>query len=276
MIPAPGTQRPKNDLATLEHPFFALKAGDTAMREYAHGGYTLTVMPNANAGGMPTVFDKDLLIYCMTKIMERRNRGEETDAEVSFVPRDFLRYCRRNTGGRGYRELEAALARFTSTYVETNIPTRGVKPDLTAPPGSKRRGFTLIQSHVVEGSDRITVTLCPWLFNAALAQEVLTINPDYFDLRKPLERRFYEIARKHCGLKGRWTVSLATLFKKSGAGGTLKLFRSRIRKGGTLILVDYLMDYAPETDRAIFYHRHAGGQAKKLARLSLEPSLPGF
>ncbi|MCA9184408.1 MAG: replication initiator protein A [Pirellulaceae bacterium] len=30
---------------------------------------------------------------------------------------------------------------------------------------------------------------------------MLTLHRDYFRLRKPLERRVYEIARKHCGPK---------------------------------------------------------------------------
>ncbi len=34
---------------------------------------------------------------------------------------------------------------------------------------------------------------------AIKAHEVLTLPPDYFRLRKPTERRIYEIARKHCG-----------------------------------------------------------------------------
>ncbi|WP_443019818.1 replication initiator protein A [Sphingobium sp. CAP-1] len=30
---------------------------------------------------------------------------------------------------------------------------------------------------------------------------MLTLNRRYFRLRKPLERRLYEIARKHCGFR---------------------------------------------------------------------------
>ena len=31
------------------------------------------------------------------------------------------------------------------------------------------------------------------------SNEVVTISNDYFRLRRPLERRLYEIGRKHCG-----------------------------------------------------------------------------
>jgi hypothetical protein len=42
----------------------------------------------------------------------------------------------------------------------------------------------------------------------------LTLNRDYFRLRKPIERRIYEIARKHCGRKKEWSIGLALLHKK--------------------------------------------------------------
>jgi hypothetical protein len=45
---------------------------------------------------------------------------------------------------------------------------------------------------------------------------VLSINPAYFDLTGGLERRLYEIARKHVGRQTEWKVSLLQLAKKCG------------------------------------------------------------
>jgi plasmid replication initiation protein len=56
-----------------------------------------------------------------------------------------------------------------------------------------------------------------------LAKSVLTLSRDYFRLRKPLERRIYELARKHCGRQRNGVSSVDTLLKKSG---------SAIRRGG--------------------------------------------
>jgi hypothetical protein len=39
-------------------------------------------------------------------------------------------------------------------------------------------------------------------------KEVLTLHRDYFRLRKPLERRMYELARKHCGQQATWSICL--------------------------------------------------------------------
>ena len=50
-----------------------------------------------------------------------------------------------------------------------------------------------------------------WLYNAVQSKEVLTINRDYFRLSGGLERRLYELARKHCGHQPEWSVSIDTL-----------------------------------------------------------------
>jgi plasmid replication initiation protein len=60
------------------------------------------------------------------------------------------------------------------------------------------------------------VTLSDWVFNAINAREVLTLHRNYFRLRKPLERRLYEIARKHCGQAREWRIGLAKLKVKCG------------------------------------------------------------
>src|SRR3546814_10297510 len=49
----------------------------------------------------------------------------------------------------------------------------------------------------------VEVRLSDWVFNAIRSNEVLTLNRQYFRIRKPLARRLYEIARKHCGWPGK-------------------------------------------------------------------------
>ena len=74
-------------------------------------------------------------------------------------------------------------------------------------------------------------------------QEVLTLHRDYFRLREPLERRVYEIARKHCGQR----VGLPTLLKKTGSQSPLKRFRQMICN---LVAYDHLPDYSVTFDDA--------------------------
>lgn len=47
---------------------------------------------------------------------------------------------------------------------------------------------------------------------------------------KPLARRLYEIARKHCGHQASWRISLPLLQTKSGSRSSLREFRRAVRR----------------------------------------------
>ena len=86
----------------------------------------------------------------------------------------------------------------------------------------------------------VMVTLSEWIFRAVEAKSVLTLSRDYFTLRKPLERRIYELARKHCGRQPEWRVSVTTLHKKAGSAAPLRVFRAALRR---MMVDDLLPDY---------------------------------
>ena len=105
----------------------------------------------------------------------------------------------------------------------------------------------------------IQVKLSDWFYNALLGREVLTISEDYFRLRKPIERRIYELARKHCGKQKKWGVGLKLLRKKTGASSPMKEFRRMIHK---IVETDHMPDYslsfdADERDKLIVQPREA-------------------
>ncbi len=113
------------------------------------------------------------------------------------------------------------------------------------------RGFGLIESWEILRHSRqgrmisVSVTLSEWLFQAVLSKAVLTLSRDYFRLRKPLERRVYELARKHCGRQPEWRVSVETLLKKSGSASPRRVFRAMLR---AMIEADHLPDYRMEEE----------------------------
>ena len=83
--------------------------------------------------------------------------------------------------------------------------------------------------------------------------EVLTLHRDYFRLRKPLERRIYELARKHCGQQDEWSISLELLKKKCGSASEDYEFRRLV---GTICKEDAQHNHMPDyalTLRAITY-----------------------
>lgn len=158
-----------------------------------------------------------------------------------------------------------ALSRLSGTRIETNIETKNI---------SERRGFGLIDSwKIVErsGDNRmvaVEVTIPEWLYRSIEAKNVLTLNRNYFRLRKPLDRRIYEIARKHCGAQPRWSVSLSKLYLKSGSQDKVFKFRAAVKK---LIDEDPLPDYRvtlnSETDIVTFYSRGSKGNQMQIKDL---------
>ena len=107
-------------------------------------------------------------------------------------------------------------------------------------------GFGLIESWQIVRRTRagrmvsVSVTLSDWLYRAVLAKSVLTLSREYFGLRKPLERRLYELCRKHCGRQAVWRVSVETLLKKSGSSSPRRVFRAMLRE---IISSDRIPDY---------------------------------
>lgn len=228
----------KDDLASMEHPIFALKSGDTRVRNYEHNGNTLTVEPPAR--GCATMHDKDVWIYCISALMSAKNRGIEINRTIRFTVYDYLVSTNRHTGNYEYKQLQASLSRLAGTRIITNIKTGGF---------IEHRNFGLLDSFLIvrkdENDDKspmiaIEVTLPDWLFRSIEAKQVKTISADYFRLRKPLDRRIYELCAKHCGKQKEWHISLETLHKKSGSIATLRRFRQAIKE---LVASNDLPDY---------------------------------
>ncbi|CRB50028.1 Replication initiator protein A [Salmonella enterica subsp. enterica serovar Typhi] len=87
-----------------------------------------------------------------------------------------------------------------------------------------------------------------WLMRAIETDQVVTISHDYFRLRRPLERRLYEIARKHCGSSPKWQIGLANLQNKTGSNAPIKRFRHNLRDYHAL-RADWLTFAQEETAR---------------------------
>jgi plasmid replication initiation protein len=232
---------PKDDMATMEHPVFSLATRpDLRVLRYAHNGTEITVTPSVR--GLATIHDKDILIYCVSQLMAALNAGRAVGRHLTLVAHDLLAATRRETSGDAYRRLRDAFERLAGTRITTNIAQGGLETT---------RGFGLIDGwEIVRRSQSgrmlsVSVTLSEWLWRAVLAKSVLTLSRDYFGLRRPLERRLYELARKHCGRQEEWRVSVEVLLKKSGSNSPRRVFRAMLRE---IIAADPLPDYTLAED----------------------------
>src|SRR5271156_1334662 len=204
----------KDLIPQMEHPFYSLsKKPETTVRRYEHNGNWLQITPSVK--GLATIYDKDILIYCISQLMEKLKRNEPVGHRVRITSHDLLVFTNRGTAGKDYHALCEALDRLAGTRIKTNIRTGDEE---------QTDSFGLIDAasirrkHGLDGRLlSVEIKLSEWVFNAIKGQEVLTLHPDYFRLRKPLERRIYELARKHCGKQDEWSISLELLKKKCGS-----------------------------------------------------------
>ncbi len=214
----------KVDVLSCDVPLFALTS-TRDLRVYERDGASVKIKPTAD--GAATVFDKDLWIYCIGQLVAGKNRDE--DALDRFIELDVQGYLR-TTGRVAYRlgveRLKDSLRRLKGTIVETNVYTSKIRQE---------ESFGLLDEYqyIESANGEITglrVVLPDWVWRSIEKLEVLSIPPGYFDLRKALERRLFEIGRKHCGTKLKWSISLEILRDKAGSVHDLKGFKRQIKE----------------------------------------------
>jgi hypothetical protein len=243
---------PKSDIASMEHPLFTLSTKpDMTPRRYEMNDKWIELRPSSL--GLATVFDRDILIYCISQCMAALNEGRPIHRTMRLSAHDVLKATNRDTSDKGYAGFKAALTRLRSTEIQTNITTGGVEQweifgfiDAAKTLRKSREGRMMA----------VEVTLSDWLFNAIDANrgEILTISPRYFQLRKPLERRLYEIARKSCGTKNRMLrYGMEKLRIKTGSQSTPKEFRRMVKAIVDMnIEKNHIPDYIFELDGDLF------------------------
>lgn len=230
---------PKGDMSSMEHPVFSLSTKpDMRPRRYERGGNWIEISPSRH--GLATVHDRDVLIYCISQCMAALNEGRKVVRTMRFKAYDLLVATNRQTSGRGYDLLKDALRRLQGTQIETNLRQGGKE---------YFKVFGLIESAEIVRETRegrmldVEITLSDWVFDAIENNHILTLNRRYFLLRKPLERRLYELARKHCGQQPEWRIGLDTLREKCGSGSSVKEFKRLV---GKIIEDDSEYDYMPD------------------------------
>ena len=241
----------KDDMASMEHPVFSLTTHiDKRLLRYEHNGNTLTIKPGYD--GLPTIHDKDILIYCASHLRAAITSGEAPSRTVRFTAYDFFTSIGRSVSGDSYERFRESLRRLSGTRIETNIKTGRVRIE---------EGFGLIDVWRAVKEDvtgrviAVEIELSKWLYSAILSNELLTVSPDYFNLRKPMERRIYEIARKHCGDQERFKIGLEKLQLKIGTRAPPRKLRAQVRE---IVTDNHLPDYEialSDDDQVTFTNR---------------------
>ena len=264
----------KDIMPQMEHPFYSLsKKPEMAPRRYENNGNWLEVIPSYK--GLATIYDKDILIYCISQLVEKLKANLPVSSRVRITSYDLLLFTNRGTSGRDYYALSEAIDRLAGTRIKTNIRTGDEEQEDNF---GLINAATIRRKHGLNGRLLwVDIDLSEWVMNAVKAQEVLTLHRDYFRLRKPIERRIYELARKHCGRQPTWKISLDLLLKKCGSQSPINRFRHMLKNiAEHNHLPDYRVSFDEETDQVTFHNRETwNDHTPRLANGAAElPALP--
>jgi len=258
----------RDEILAMELPLFALSKIPevwTEPRTYTRKNGRGTVTVACSSHGAATIHDYDLLIYCVSYIADMLKRRQRPSRSLAIDVADLLRKTGRGHGRKDYESIPGMLDRLCGTRLKTDIPTNGVL---------QLDGFGLIESYrIVLQKERVgtrknrktgkeepcvfvrvlkfIVTLSEWFYNSARHEgHILDVDPAYFSLDSGIERRLYQIARRHCGTdKALWKIDIELLAKKTGTKRELFKFREDIR-------------HAIRDDRLPGYHIALDSQAK--------------
>ena len=175
--------KPKDDMASMEHPVFSLSIKpDMRELEYTSAqGNRVRIVPSGV--GLATIMDKDILLFCISKLMADKQTGKTITPVVEATAHEIMIATNWQTNDDSYRRFENALLRLRGTTIVTDVKTGGT---------IQSKGFGLIEEWETIRKDahgnatpfgrqsRVSIRLSDWTFRAIQANEVLTIDRRYF------------------------------------------------------------------------------------------------
>jgi plasmid replication initiation protein len=273
-VPRLGDVPLKDQRELMERPFFSLsKRKRLKPIEYASPDGDVWVHVSANPRfGIATIWDADILVWATSRLNQLRQTGaNEIPRTIHTTAYDLLTAIRRDTGGKGYKELQAALGRLQATVIETSLRT---------PKRDKHAQFGWLDEWAMEsdpqtGAPRgLSITLSDWVYQGLIRDRaLLTLHPDYFTLSGGVERAIYRIARKHAGDQaGGWVCRVSVLHDKTGSESPLKQFAYLLKRiVANNDLPDYDLAFTTTKDNASairFVRRDADAKARIKAELA--------
>lgn len=261
----------KDDMATMEAPLFSLSTKpDMDTWKWISPDKKKWIEVTPSSIGRATIHDKDLLIYLTSQLMAAMNDAARCGTSIPgrrirFTLHDFLIATGRDTAGKSYTSVESTIDRLSGTRLKTNIEMGNI--DRRSTFGLIERADYIIETDV-KGNKRmksIEISLSEWMYRALEQKKILTITPHYFTLRKPLEKRLYELARKHVGEQAEWLIKEDNLRAKTGSKANIREFRRMLK---AIIYDDSVPDYRmfmQKSDKGENIVRFYQKSAKKLA-----------
>ena len=229
----------RDEREAMSAPLVSLSKRKRTLIEWqGPSGQSVTVSA-AEKYGIATIWDYDVILWAVSQINQAVDAGLESSPRIFFHPYDALKATGRDTGGRGYGELKAALHRLRAT---------GVAYESAVLKGKRRKqgAFNLLSAFEFEETAAgkakgAWLELPLWLYQAVTEdRDVLAISPQYFNLTSGLDRFLYRLARRHVGKQAGWAFTFKDLHSRSGSSQSYGDFARDLRKA---IARDKLPEY---------------------------------
>ena len=263
----------KSDGASADYPLFTVdRTTIKTKRKFGNESWSVTIYPTEV--GLPTIHDKDVLLVLIGKMMElrnkRRNSTEPLEPYITVTGYELAKQLQRSQGGRSYEKIKVSLDRLQHTSFHSQTVHNGTPIEGGV--------FHLIDNYdyveklnregkVIEGQTQLRIKLSDFIMDAINndTPQIITYPRQYLRLKKPFDKRLYEIANKAVGQNSRRdkeiTFKLATLHERIyPKKHLLKKFRYAISQrtaSGPFVILNYVMQFDPATDKVTFGHAHA-------------------
>ena len=218
---------------TMNKPFFALSDKPSfEPMEYTSPEIDI-IITGSKPYGIATLKDADILIWIISQMIEKRDRGEKVEQKIRFHAHNCLRGVYRRTDGRQYQLFERALKRLMTTTVDITL-----KDSTTGRRKRSKPFHWLYYDLIYDDKDRVSwieAVLPSWLYEGVMKQgNVLTIDKRYMLLDSNIERALYKIARVHVGdgrkNNGQWKFRMRQLYELTGSTQRFSNFAIQVRR----------------------------------------------
>jgi len=243
----------KDGIGLMDIAVFRLSRNQSRKAEIiCHDLPGASVEISSGAYGMATIEDYDIILMAISHLAElvkRYRAGKAPQPSRTFRPHsaEIFEFRRTSKGGMQYKALEKALDRLNTTRVKITVTDRNAKLRASD-------GFGLIDGYrVISRTDTgkmgaVEITVPDWIYEGIVNHEnpnILTVNPDYFLIRKGLARFIYRMARKAAGT-GEARYMFDTIHKRSGSTRAFRKFAFDLRE---VIAANDLPDYHLSEER---------------------------
>ncbi|MBQ0819143.1 replication initiator protein A [Microvirga sp. HBU67558] len=261
----------------MEHPFLSLQKRRTKPIIYDNGSAHIEVHAPEKFG-IATIWDWDIIIGLSSQINDGIEAGRKPSPRISFAPYNLLRSIGRNTGGKDYRELAAAIRRLRMTTIITNV-----RSDDGA---GLERPFSWLSDYAIPTTYTSTVLtpddhqgdadptrpweveLPGWLYNAIIRRrDILAVHPAYFSITSGIGRALYRLARKSVPATDPqvWNFRMDTLHHRLGVTSSRREFARQVRE---IAAADTLPEYT------LHVRKHEGHETVTFSRNKSKPPRP--